>query len=406
MNKLLLLLASALLTCLQLSAQEKGYEDIQKSLQTQMIMAEDGDTIRIPAGKFRSKGTLSMDGKSNIVIQGAGIDKTFISFKGQTEGAEGMHFTHGKNITLADLSVQDPKGDAVKAKDIDGISFINVRTEWTGRASKKNGAYGLYPVQCSNVLIDGCEAIGASDAGIYVGQSTKIIVRNTKAYRNVAGIEIENSTMADVYNCEAHGNTGGILVFDLPDLPVKKGGNVRVYNNYVHDNNYKNFAPKGNTVATIPPGTGVMILATSNVEVFENKIQNNQTGSLSIASYYITENKIKDKEYYPYPTSIYVHDNEFERKKGGPLKKSKFGWLFWLKFKKDVPHIIYDGIIDPKTLASDGQVKDEHRICIRNNGEAGFANLDAENDFKNISRDASEYDCSRSPLKAAELSAK
>lgn len=71
---------------------------------------------------------------------------------------------------------------------------------------------------CTNVLIEGCTAIGASDAGIYVGQSKNIIVRNSRAYHNVAGIEIENSLMADVYDNESTENTGGVLVFDLPDL--------------------------------------------------------------------------------------------------------------------------------------------------------------------------------------------
>jgi hypothetical protein len=42
-------------------------------------------------------------------------------------------------------------------------------------------------VQCENVLIDSCVAIGASDAGIYVGQSKFIEVKNSKAYHNVAG---------------------------------------------------------------------------------------------------------------------------------------------------------------------------------------------------------------------------
>ena len=28
----------------------------------------------------------------------------------------------------------------------------------------------LYPVQCQNVLIENCSAMGASDAGLYVGQ--------------------------------------------------------------------------------------------------------------------------------------------------------------------------------------------------------------------------------------------
>lgn len=38
----------------------------------------------------------------------------------------------------------------------------------------------------------------------------------------MAGIEIENSLNAEVYENEATENTGGILVFDLPDLILKK----------------------------------------------------------------------------------------------------------------------------------------------------------------------------------------
>jgi parallel beta-helix repeat protein len=131
-------------------------------------------------------------------------------------------------------------------------------------------------------LIDSCIAIGASDAGIYVGQSQYVIVRNSKAINNVAGIEIENTLNADVYNNEATMNTGGILVFDLPNLVQKKGGYVRIFNNNIHHNNYSNFAPKGNIVGKVPLGTGVMVLATNNVEIFGNKIVNNKTAGTAI----------------------------------------------------------------------------------------------------------------------------
>ena len=120
--------------------------------------------------------------------------------------------------------MQDSKGDAIKVQETDGIAFINVKAEWTGKPDEKNGAYGLYPVMCSNVLIDQCEAVGASDAGIYVGQSKDIIVKNSVAHHNVAGIEIENSLNADVFDNLAYENTGGLLVFDLPGLVQKKGG--------------------------------------------------------------------------------------------------------------------------------------------------------------------------------------
>ena len=105
-----------------------------------------------------------------------------------------------------------------------------------------------YPVESKNVLIDGCIVIGASDAGIYVGQSQNIIVRNSRAEFNVAGIEIENSYFADVYNNIATNNTGGILVFDLPGLPQQGGHHVRVFKNRSVGNNTDNFAPEGNIV--------------------------------------------------------------------------------------------------------------------------------------------------------------
>ena len=76
---------------------------------------------------------------------------------------------------------------------------------------------------CTDVLIEGCKVAGASDAGIYVGQSTNIIVRRNTVEKNVAGIEIENCTKADVYENVATDNSGGILVFTMPDLPTKDG---------------------------------------------------------------------------------------------------------------------------------------------------------------------------------------
>ena len=163
--------------------------------------------------------------------------------------------------------------------------MINIRTEWTGGPKSTNGAYGLYPVESKDVLIDGCVAIGASDAGIYVGQSENIIVRNSRAHYNVAGIEIENSYYADVYDNVASHNTGGILVFDLPDLPQQGGHHVRVFRNKAVDNDTDNFAPEGNIVGEVPRGTGIIIQANSDVEVFDNDISGNGTVNLSIVTY-------------------------------------------------------------------------------------------------------------------------
>lgn len=398
MRHLLFTLALLGFTCLTFAQ-----DDFQRKIQTEFIMVENGGTISLPEGHYTLSSSLWLDGKENITIKGAGMDKTILSFKNQTEGAEGIKVTNAKNILLEGFTVQDTKGDAIKTQDVQGVQFQYVKTEWTGKPNKNNGAYGFYPVQCSNVLIDGCEAIGASDAGIYVGQSDQVIVRNSRAYRNVAGIEIENTTNADVHNNEATGNTGGILVFDLPDLIKKQGGHVRVYDNKITENNYKNFAPKGNIVGQVPPGTGILILATNNVEVFNNEIVNNKSVGTGIISYYITEIPIKDKDYNPYPSSIYIHDNTYQREKQMPSLKNKIGLLMYLKFGRKVPDIIYDGIKNEEQWNADGTMKPAYQICIQNNSGAGFANLDAANKFKNLNRDMQPFTCEREELQPVSL---
>ena len=382
-----------LLSLLSFSAFSQA--DFEKNLQKRLILAEDGATIEIEAGRFSLTKSLSLEGKKNITLRGKGMDKTILSFKGQTQGAEGIKVSNCENIVIEDMTTEDSKGDLIKTMQVMGITFRRVKTAWTGGPKSTNGSYGLYPVLCENVLIDSCIAIGASDAGIYVGQSKHIIIRNSAAYQNVAGIEIENSLYADVYNNKAIGNTGGILVFDLPDLVQKKGGHVRVHNNLVQDNNLKNFAPKGNIVGNVPKGTGMMVLATSNVELFENQIINHATIGVAIISYFMTENEIKDKEYDPYPTTVAVHHNTFERKPRRVPMDSRFGkmYRFVLRFGRNVPAVVYDGILNPKKVGPDGKYPLHYSICVRENVNQSTAFLDAGNDFKGLKQGKDLFDC-------------
>jgi len=396
MPKLRMTLRNILLTnilCLASGLNLHAQPELEKQLQTQLIMAEDGDTIELPVGKIVLANTLSLDDKNRITIRGAGQGKTVLSFKNQTQGAEGLRITNAQNIVLEQFTIEDSKGDLIKTMQVKGIVFRDLTAQWTGKPKKSNGSYALYPVQCSQVRIERCTAIGASDAGIYVGQSDSVWVTECTAKNNVAGIEIENTTNAWVWNNKAFDNTGGILVFDLPDLPKKRGGHVKVWKNMVARNNYKNFAPKGNIVGKVPPGTGIMILATKDVEIYENKIWENKTASTVIVSYYIAETPIKDKDYNPYPSGISIHDNIYSMGKRMPTWKNKLGFLFWMKFGRRVPHILYDGIQNPAYLAADGTVKPEYRICIRNNENGSFANLKADHKFKGISKDPTPHDC-------------
>lgn len=366
--------------------------ELEKQIQTQLILAEEGDTVHLPTGTIRIQGSLSLDGKSGITIRGAGQEKTVLSFKNQITGAEGIKITNSENIVLEHFTLEDSKGDLIKCQGVRGLDFRDITARWTGKPGPKNGSYGLYPVQCELVRIERCTAIGASDAGIYVGQSDSVWVSHCVVKNNVAGIEIENTTYAWVYNNQCFDNTGGILVFDLPDLPKKRGGHVWVSKNLVARNNYRNFAPKGNIVGKVPPGTGVMVLGTNDVEIYENKIWENKTASLAIVSYFVAETAIKDTAYNPYPSAISVHDNIFSEGKRMPTWKNKLGFLFWLKFGRNVPHILYDGIENPELTDAGGNLKPPHQICISNNHNGTFANLNLDKGRK-PDRNTMPYTC-------------
>ena len=198
----------------------------EESLRLSLETAKPGDVITVPEGKLVFDRSLTLN-TSGITIRGAGMDKSVLSFKGQIAGAEGL-LVNASDFLIEDLAIEDSKGDALKINEGKNITVRRVRTEWTGGPSTENGAYGIYPVQTENTLIEGAVAIAASDAGIYVGQSKNVIVRNSTARLNVAGIEIENTIDADVYNNVATENTGGILVFNMPDLQ-QSGHGTRVY---------------------------------------------------------------------------------------------------------------------------------------------------------------------------------
>lgn len=280
--------------------------DAEQRLQSALIGARPGDTVQLGRGRFELTGGLSLD-VDRVTIRGDGHERSILSFNGQRRGAEGLLIT-SDNVTLRGFAVENARGDAIKARDCNGIHIREVRVEWTRGPNAENGAYGLYPVNCDNVLIERSVARGASDAGIYVGQSRNIIVRENLAEYNVAGIEIENSFNADVFENIATRNTGGILVFDLPGLPQQGGHDIRVFDNRIVDNNTPNFAPAGNIVASVPTGTGVLIMANRNVHVFENEIANNGTVNVLITAY---REAFQDANYNPLARDIVVRDNAF-----------------------------------------------------------------------------------------------
>jgi cytochrome c peroxidase len=176
----------------------------------------------------------------------------------------------GNDFKVTNLEIRNYQGNGVVVHKARNVVFRNLVLHNTG-------LYGVYPIECDGVLVEGCKVSGTRDAGIYVGQSRNIVVRRNEAFQNVTGIEIENSVNAIVEDNYVHNNTGGILVFLLPFNPSKVQDGCIVRRNRVINNNTPNFADPEAIVSNVLKGTGIMLLAADNTEVYENEIVGNGT---------------------------------------------------------------------------------------------------------------------------------
>lgn len=388
-------------TCIVLRA-----SDPEARVQAAFATAKPGQRIELGPGTFRLTNTIAIT-TSKLTVRGAGRDKTILDFSGQKTGSDGIYAESLSSLVFDSFSVVDSRGNGIKVLGGDKIVMRKLGVSWRGADASAHGPYGLYPVQSKNVLVEDCVVTGASDSGIYLGQSDRAVLRRNEVHGNVAGIEVENTFRTDVYENLAHDNTGGILVFDLPGLPQKGGHEVRVHDNVVTTNNRENFAPAGNIVGLVPRGTGILVMANADVEIWKNTISGNSTFGVAIASYFVTQLEIKDGTYYPFPLRVNVHDNTFSGGGNSPDPKSSIGALLGTAMgafpNGAVPPVVFDGITDP----SKGTGTNPDQVCMRGNGAAKFANLHLDKVDPNapdlpgvMSLDATPHDCALTAVAA------
>jgi len=372
-------------------------------------LLEDGLTIVLAAGTWTLDNQVTLRGASGISIIGQGMDLTVLDFAEEEVQTNGIDVI-GDGFVVQDLTVKDAKKDGVRVEDSADVVMRRVRVTWTTPESSENGAYGLYPVKSTRVLIEDCEAFNASDAGIYVGQTLHTIVRRNTAIGNVAGIEIENTQFADVYDNTATGNTGGLLIFDLPGNPIV-GRDIWVHDNVVTGNNTPNFAP-GGTVSMIPAGTGTIVLASRRVVIENNEYGDNKSTDIAVmsglvvegnpADWHLTTEELvgdvtgldlpsDDTGVFNYRTRNIViggntHDGSGTEPDASNVVEREIGFLLALLYGEvRVDDVLYDAIEESAFSATDatGNSNDNH-ICVGANSGGTFASLDLENLVENL----------------------
>jgi parallel beta-helix repeat protein len=241
------------------------------SIQAAVNAAKPGMLIQIEPGTYAeavkvSQAGIRLVGLTNskgegVILQNPGDVETGITV---VQGADGFSL---ENITLQNFSE-----NGILLTGVNGFYLAHIQ-------AVNNGEYGIFPVFCSHGVIEYCTANGHADTGIYVGQSSDVVIRLNKVFDNVNGIESENSDNIVITLNESYNNTLGIFADLLPGLKITSSKNIRIISNFVKNNNHPNFSPPGDLAAVVPSGIGILVLGTDQTTVERNLVTgNNFTG--------------------------------------------------------------------------------------------------------------------------------
>lgn len=282
------------------------------SIQAAVDRAQPGDRVEVHPGIYHQSIVVDRDGVNLIGLE---VDGEIPVLDGQGTIPDAV-LGSGRDFTMDGFVVRNYSGNGIVNSKTSNTTYRNLVVENTG-------LYGIYPVEVDGVLVEGCVVSGAQDAGIYVGQSRNIVVRNNEVFNNVAGIEIENSINALVTNNSAHHNTAGILVFLLPSGASKVASHCRVVNNRSWANNHPNFGKKGTVVSFIPPGMGILVMAADHTEVTGNQLFENDSQGILVSSFLSSGAAPKDKfelDIEPNPDNNLIHGNIYRDNGREPAK--------------------------------------------------------------------------------------
>ncbi|MCP4976642.1 MAG: cytochrome-c peroxidase [Maribacter sp.] len=268
------------------------------SIQEAVKEANPGDLIRVYPGNYSENVYIDKD---DISLQGVVINGEWPTLDGKKEINDAFLYS-GNGILIENFKIINYKGNGVMGQA--GNNFV-IRNNWI----IDTGVYGIFPQYGINGLIEHNVLSEIEDAAIYVGMCDNVDVLHNEVFDNVAGIEIENSRHCLVENNYAHDNTGGLLAFITPGLPIKTTFDVIFRNNFVVNNNHENFGAPGSTVAGVPAGTGILIMAADDVIIENNIITGNNNTGITIVDLATGAPRANDPSSEGNPDRVVILDN-------------------------------------------------------------------------------------------------
>ncbi|MDQ1471060.1 MAG: hypothetical protein QOJ99_2540 [Bryobacterales bacterium] len=275
---------------------------VTTTIQAAVDEANSRDTVRVPSGIYHenvlvNKDGITIEGSHGAMLDGTGLPGDTgitVSPKAPDSAIHGFNLTR---IQILNYSVNGVRLEKVQGFRIREGTYTN------------NNQYGIFPVLSSHGTVELNTVSGANDTGIYIGQSSDILIRANLSRNCAIGFEVENSSRVHVEGNVATENSTGILVDVLPGLVVTSTSNVNVRSNVVIGNNRPNpVTDPADILSLLPSGAGILNVGGDTVSVEGNQVFNNNTVGIGLIRLPATTASL-DPNIDPVPDGSHIRKN-------------------------------------------------------------------------------------------------
>lgn len=250
---------------------------VTTTIQAAVDAASPGDTVVVPAGTYRevvavTKSGITIVGEAGAVLDGTGL--------GATVGVR-VRSTDGSRLTDFTLEGFEIRGYTVSGVLLRGVDGFRL----TEGHYVDNPLYGIFPIASTDGRVDHNEVSGSFDSGIYIGQSTDILIDQNVAHDNTVGIEVELASRVTVRDNVATANSVGAIVFAIPGRPVKATEDILIEGNTFSGNRRPNtVTDPDELLAALPGGIGILNVAGDRVHLIDNTVNGNASAGIGVIS--------------------------------------------------------------------------------------------------------------------------
>jgi len=275
---------------------------VSTTIQAAVDAAHPGDSVHVPPGTYRenvrvTKDNIRIEGSSAAILDGTGLTgNTGISVSPASPASRINGFT------LSGLTIQNYSGNGLVLLRADNFHIND------GNYAN-NDEYGIFPLLSSGGFIGSNRVSGSNEAGIYVGQSSDVVIEKNQVSDCTIGIEIENSSFIRVSRNTAEGNTIGIAMQVLPSLAVTVTAYIDVTNNRLISNNRINpVTDPDELLSLLPAGVGILNVGGDVVTATHNLAFKNHTAAIIVAQLPPVIAAL-DSRIDPFPDHNQIRDN-------------------------------------------------------------------------------------------------